>query len=87
MNPASFILQRLLVLPARPSTAKKGKDALYVHDVLQLFTHGGRIHNEVINQAQGVLQTLTAKERRVRHAADRFGSSHNRWCSCHRTRH
>lgn len=62
VNPARFIAQRLPILSSRPSTAKKGKDALYVHDVLQLFTHRGRVHNEVSQQAKRVSQTLTAKQ-------------------------
>jgi hypothetical protein len=62
-NPASFILQRLLVLPVRTSTSKRGKDALYIHDTLQLFTHGGRVHEEVVQQSQRVCQTFSRKQR------------------------
>lgn len=62
VNPASFILQRLLVLPARTSSSKRGKDALYVHDILQLFTHLGRIQHQVIEQAHRVIQALSKKQ-------------------------
>jgi hypothetical protein len=62
-NPASFVIQRLLVLPLRPSPAKRGKDALYVHDALQLFTHSGRIHPDIVAQARRVEATLTRKQR------------------------
>lgn len=61
-NPASFIIQRLLILPSRPSLSKKGKDALYIHDVLQLFTDKGRIHPDIVAQAGRVLATLTKKQ-------------------------
>jgi hypothetical protein len=62
VNPVSFILQRLLVLPARTTSSKRGKDALYIHDTLQLFTHRGRVHPEVTQQAERVFQTLSKKQ-------------------------
>jgi hypothetical protein len=61
-NPASFVLQHLLILPSRPTLGKKGKDALYVHDVLQLFTHSGRIRPEVVAQAKRLWSTLSKKQ-------------------------
>lgn len=62
-NPASFMMQRLLIIPARRSLMKKGKDTLYLHDTLLLFSHAGRLHPEVCAQAARVAKTLTRDQR------------------------
>lgn len=64
-NPASYLIQKLVTLPSRPEAAKRGKDALYIHDVLLLFTHDGRLHREVVEAAQRVLKLLTKRQRRI----------------------
>jgi hypothetical protein len=61
-NPASFIFQRLLTLPTRRSLAKKAKDAVYTHDVLQLFTSASRLHPDVVAQGRRVSERLTRKQ-------------------------
>ncbi len=58
-NPAAYVLQKALTLTDRRSLAKKGKDALYVHDALQLFTSAGRLQPVVVAQAKRVLETLS----------------------------
>lgn len=62
-NPASFMMQRLLIIPARRSMLKKGKDALYLHDALILFGPGGHLHPDVLAQAARVQLTLTADQK------------------------
>jgi hypothetical protein len=62
-NPAGYIIQKVLTLTNRRSLEKKGKDALYAHDALLLFTHDGRIHPEVVALAARVLATLTRKQK------------------------
>ena len=62
-NPAAYIIQKVLTLTNRRTLGKKGKDALYVHDALLLFTHGGHIHPEVVALAVRVVATLTKKQK------------------------
>lgn len=62
-NPAAYLIQKVLTLTNRRSLQKKGKDALYVHDVLLLFTHDGRLHREVVALARRVVATLTKGQR------------------------
>lgn len=61
-NPAAYIIQKVITLTNRHSLAKKGKDALYAHDALLLFTHNGHIHSEVVVLATRVISLLTAKQ-------------------------
>ena len=63
-NPAAYIIQKALTLTNRRSIAKKGKDALYVHDALQLFTKDARIQPEVVAQARRILATLGKSQKR-----------------------
>jgi len=73
-NPGAYLLQKMITLGARRTLEKKGKDALYVHDVLLLFTHDGRVRSEVIEQAARVLKTLTRSQaRRLRDHARKLG--------------
>ncbi len=75
-NPAAYIIQKVLTLTNRRSLHKKGKDALYAHDALLLFTHDGRIHPEVIALAARVLATLTKKQTaKLRETAAKLGDS------------
>jgi hypothetical protein len=62
-NPAAYIIQKVLTLTNRRSLEKKGKDALYVHDTLLLFTQNAHIHPEVIALAAQVLATMTKKQK------------------------
>lgn len=62
-NPAAYVIQKVLTLTNRRSLEKKGKDALYAHDALLLFTHNGRIHPEVVALVARVLATLTQKQK------------------------
>ncbi len=62
-NPAAYIIQKVLTLTNRRSLQKKGKDALYAHDALLLFTLNGRIHPEVVVLAARVLETLTKRQK------------------------
>jgi|CXWL01.1.fsa_nt_gi hypothetical protein len=62
-NPAAYIIQKVLTLKNRRSLEKKGKDALYAHDALLLFTHNRHLHPEVIALAARVVATLTSKQK------------------------
>ena len=74
-NPAAYILQKVLTLTDRRSLSKKGKDALYVHDALLLFNHGGRVHPEVVEQSGRVLATLTRSQlKRLNRNAGELGN-------------
>jgi hypothetical protein len=78
VNPAAFLIQRLLILPLRPRLSKKGKDALYVHDVLELFTQGGHVQPAVVEEALRVWQTLSDKQRkRLAETAKALGAASN----------
>lgn len=73
-NPGAYLLQKMITLSARRTLEKKGKDALYVHDVLLLFTHDGRIRSEVVEQAVRVQTTLTPSQaKRLRNNARSLG--------------
>lgn len=63
-NPGAYILQKALTLSARRNVGKKGKDALYVHDALQLFTKDAHLQPEVIAMAKRVHDTLTKKQQK-----------------------
>lgn len=62
-NPAAYIIQKVLTLTNRRTLQKKGKDALYAHDALLLFTLNGNIHPEVVALAPRVMATLTKKQK------------------------
>ncbi len=62
-NPAAYIIQKVLTLTNRRSPLKKGKDALYAHDALLLFTRDGQLHPDVVSLAGRVLATLTKKQK------------------------
>jgi len=62
-NPAAYIIQKVLTLTNRRSLQKKGKDALYAHDALLLFTLNGHIHPEVVVLAARVIATLTKRQK------------------------
>lgn len=62
-NPAAYIIQKVLTLTNRRSLQKKGKDALYAHDALLLFTLNGHIQPEVVALANRVMATLTKKQK------------------------
>lgn len=62
-NPAAYIIQKVLTVTDRRDFPKRGKDALYVHDALLLFTLDGHIHPEVVSLAARVLATLTKKQK------------------------
>lgn len=75
-NPGAYLLQKAITLSARRTLEKKGKDALYVHDVLLLFTHDGRLRREVIEQATRVRRTLThSQAKRLGDNARKLGES------------
>ena len=75
-NPAAYILQKVLTLTNRRTLERKGKDALYVHDALLLFTHGGRLHPDVIAAAKRVLGTVSTRQaKKIRENAERLGDS------------
>lgn len=75
-NPAAYIIQKVLTLPNRRTLQKKGKDALYAHDALLLFTSDGHVHAEVISLAARVMATLTKKQRaRLLETVDRLGDA------------
>ena len=75
-NPAAYLIQKVITLTARRTLGKKGKDALYAHDGLQLFTHGTRLHADVVAQAGRVLETLTRKQhRKLIENADKLGDA------------
>lgn len=63
-NPAAYIIQKVLTLTNRRSLQKKGKDALYVHDALLMFTHGGHVHPDVVALGARVVSTLGPKARK-----------------------
>lgn len=50
-------------LTNRRELAKKGKDALYVHDALRLFTRGAQLAPSVVEQARRLRQRLTRRQR------------------------
>lgn len=62
-NPAAYIIQKVLTLTDRRKLQKKGKDALYAHDALLLFTLNGHIHPEVVALATRVMATLTKRQK------------------------
>jgi hypothetical protein len=62
-NPAAYIIQKVLTLTHRRSFQKRGKDALYAHDALLLFTLDGHIHAEVSVLATRVIATLTKRQK------------------------
>jgi hypothetical protein len=73
-NPAAYIIQKVLTLTNRRTLERKGKDALYVHDTLLLFTHGGRLHSDVIAAAKRVLGTVSKRQaKKIRENAERLG--------------
>lgn len=75
-NPAAYIIQKVLTLTNRSALQKKGKDALYAHDALLLFTHNGHIHPEVVALAARVSATLTKKQQaKLRATAARLGDA------------
>ncbi|MGV3620704.1 MAG: GSU2403 family nucleotidyltransferase fold protein [Archangium sp.] len=61
-NPAAFVIQKILTVTNRRQLYKKGKDALYIHDVLLMFTVGGRLRDEVTAQARSVVATLSKRQ-------------------------
>jgi hypothetical protein len=63
-NPASYLAQKVLSLPKRASSAKRAKDALYLHDTLSMF---GSSFGALREQAGRVLDRLAAKTRRDFH--------------------
>lgn len=64
----------MLTLTNRRTLERKGKDALYIHDVLLLFTHEGPIHPNVIVAAKGVLGTVSKRQaKKIRENAERLG--------------
>lgn len=62
-NPAAYVIQKVLTLTNRRTLQKKGKDALYAHDALLLFTHDGHLHPDIVAAAARVLATLTKKQK------------------------
>ena len=66
-NPAAYIIQKVITLNDRRSLGKKAKDAVYAHDALLLFTHGGRLHPSVAAQAAIVLAALSPSQRKRLH--------------------
>lgn len=62
-NPGAYVIQKVLTFSNRPDLSRKGKDGLYVHDILQLFNHSGSLHPQVIGMGRRVLQTLTRGQR------------------------
>ena len=62
-NPAAYIIQKVLTLTNRRTLDKKGKDALYAHDALRLFTHNGHVHPDVVALANRVVATLTKRQK------------------------
>lgn len=61
-SPASYILQKTLTLTNRRTKEQRGKDALYAHDALQLFSTPQGVLAEVVAQASHVRSTLGRKQ-------------------------
>ncbi len=81
VNPASFILQRLLVIPLRRTLAKRGKDTVYIHDAIITFTRGGRLATGIVEQAQRLLSTLTKSQaKRLRAQVEALRDSNDQCC-------
>lgn len=75
-NPAAYIIQKVLSLTNRRTLAKRGKDALYAHDALLLFTHHGQVHQDVVALAGRVLATLTKRQKaRLLETAAKLGDA------------
>lgn len=75
-NPAGYIIQKVLTVTDRRDFLKRGKDALYVHDALRLFTVNGHIHREVVSLAERVVSTLTKKQKsRLLQTAAKLGDA------------
>lgn len=64
VNPASFIVQKLLVVPVRRASLKKGKDLLNVHDTLALFTRRGGLPPELVAQGARLFAVMPPKQRK-----------------------
>lgn len=57
-SPAAYILQKTLTLTNRRELAKKGKDALYVHDAMRLFLDGASLHPFLVDAARALMKRL-----------------------------
>lgn len=62
-NPAAYIVQKIITLTNRRTLAQKGKDALYVHDVLQLFMTATGLRRPIVEQAKEVTASLSRGQR------------------------
>lgn len=63
-NPASYLIQKVLTLRKRTTSAKRAKDALYIHDTITMF---GSPFIGLREQVGRVLERLTPKTRREFH--------------------